>query len=84
MMIIVGIVLTASGVFAATFHYAYYFPFHHAFLAPIPSTSPLEYVIPYALVGLVFVILGSIMLIDGVLLLLINLKNDWSLHKKTL
>jgi hypothetical protein len=67
-MIIVGIVLVASGVFAAAYHYPIYFPINHPFLAPIVSTLPVGYVYPYASVGLILSILGLVMVIIGPLL----------------
>jgi hypothetical protein len=73
-MIIVGMVLVASGVFAAAYHYPIYFPINYPFLAPIDSTKPVGYVYPYASVGLILSILGLIMLIIGPLLLLAKLE----------
>jgi hypothetical protein len=73
-MIVAGIVLVASGVFAAAYHYPIYFPINHPFLAPIDSTKPVGYVYPYASVGLILSILGLIVLIVGPLLLLVKLE----------
>jgi len=67
-MIVVGIVLIASGALAATYHYPYYFPISLIGFSGVPA-KPKGYIYPYTLVGLVLGILGLVMLIIGPLLL---------------
>jgi uncharacterized membrane protein len=70
-LIIAGIVLIASGVFAATYHYPRY-------IFDLIGSRPMAifdgYVYPYTSVGLVLDILGLVMLTIGPLLLLIKLE----------
>ena len=73
-MIIAGIVLVASGVFAAIYHYPYYTPLP-PFIGPSVRLSPEGYVYPYASVGLVLGMLRLVMLIIGPLFLLVKLEN---------
>jgi len=63
-MIIAGVVLLASGVFATTYRVVH----------PPPIEIPSYYTYPYATVGIVLGILGLVMLIIGPLLLLVKLE----------
>ena len=63
-LIVVGIVLITSGAYLLTYHYTQYYNVPMFF----PLLPPSHQVYPYALVGLVLIILGSIILILGILL----------------
>jgi hypothetical protein len=78
----VGIALIPIGVFLVSYHYTRFFI---SGPLPIPILLPgSPDVYPYSLAGIVLFTLGSILLVDGVLLLLISLRNNWLLHKQTL
>jgi len=64
---IVGIALVTSGVFAVAYHYKHYF-------VSLGISPDFYYAYPYASVGLVLCILGSVMLIIGSLLFLAKLE----------
>jgi hypothetical protein len=68
-MIIAGIVLVASGVFAAKYHCPHYI---FDLIGSRPGAIFEGYVYPCTSVGLVLDILGLVMLIVGLLLLLVK------------
>jgi len=69
-MVIVGIVLVASGVLAAIYHYPHYGPVSLIGSWPGDPGAPIKgYIYPYTSVGLVLGILGLVMLTIGPLLL---------------
>jgi hypothetical protein len=72
-MIIVGIVLVISGVFAATYHYKSYYDISLIGGYVPQAHFPYTYVYPYTVVGLILCTLGLVMLIIGPLLLLVKL-----------
>lgn len=69
-MIIAGIVLIASGILAATYHYV---PLEFSSTGKPPT---LTYVYPYTSVGLILGILGLVMLIIGILLLVVKPRKE--------
>ena len=78
----VGIVLISLGVYLVSYHYTRFF-----MSRPLPIPTLLlgpPNVYPYSLAGIVSFTLGPLLLVDGVLLLLISLRNNWLLHKKIL